>query len=877
MQTNQRYIFGEWSDATTPLNVADVKALCSKANQVRRELSSYSQEKIYALLGRLSEIWKDLDHPRVRQLRETLPSETGFSIEMVDLGLKELAWMLDPNVLRQKVKTELSLNHYNPDTRTTLCIEPLGTVLHVLSGNVFLVGVGSFLEGVLTKNVTILKMSSGETRFLPAFLESLLEADTDGVVSRSIAVINYRSNEKEVINTLKSHVDGIVVWGGEEAVRAYREGLPARTRLIVFGPKLSIGVVTKSGAAEVTLDSVAARLADELAIWDQNACTAPQVCFVESEDLARHLAPLLGDALQKKSKTLPPGPVAPDTAVEIQKLRGLFEMFEARGEALSITSRANVDWSVFMDRNREIDPSPLHRTIRVIPFSHIEELQVACAPIRGYLQTVGMVASLSERQSYSAILANEGAVRIVDLGQMSGGEIDDPHDGAYDLPQLVNVVVKRNASEREDYDPFDYLSADARIDLINERILRLGQVARKSPFYGKRLDGFRLESTDDLKRFPMLTRDEMESNILPKGTGLSTVGEDFVGGYVTRSGGSTGEPKFSVYDGQDWEQMVSNAVRVFRAAGLQKKDRLANCMLAGDLYGSFVSFDHVNARVGAATFPFAGELNPEVFLAVWKRFRLNAIQAIPTVLVPLFRVAKQLDPDFTFEKVIYAGTPLSASDRDWIENSIGTKRISSVIGATDGGQIGFQCSHLKGAFHHTIDDFNYIEIVDDKGERLPDGESGRILITSLLKFAFPLIRYELGDAARIIPGPCECGRTNRVLEYLGRSDDTVCVALMNVSYRDFTTALKALPISAMQLAAKNNEEGEFIELRIETVFPTEETRQQIVNAICEAMPTLKKRLEDGSLSRLEIQLSVPGSLPRNARSGKIRNVVDERK
>ena len=37
--------------------------------------------------------------------------------------------------------------------------------------------------------------------------------------------------------------------------------------------------------------------------------------------------------------------------------------------------------------------------------------------------------------------------------------------------------------------------------------------------------------------------------------------------YVTRSGGSTGEPKFSVYDGHDWEHMISGAVRLFRASG----------------------------------------------------------------------------------------------------------------------------------------------------------------------------------------------------------------------------------------------------------------------------------------------------------------------
>ena len=58
----------------------------------------------------------------------------------------------------------------NSRTRTNLGWQPLGTVLHVLSGNVFLVGLGSLVEGLITGNVNILKMSSGEKIFLPKLI-----------------------------------------------------------------------------------------------------------------------------------------------------------------------------------------------------------------------------------------------------------------------------------------------------------------------------------------------------------------------------------------------------------------------------------------------------------------------------------------------------------------------------------------------------------------------------------------------------------------------------------------------------------------------------------------------------------------------------------
>ena len=59
------------------------------------------------------------------------------------------------------------------------------------------------------------------------------------------------------------------------------------------------------------------------------------------------------------------------------------------------------------------------------------------------------------------------------------------------------------------------------------------------------------------------------------------------------------------------------------------------------------------------------------------------------------------------------------------------------------------------AFENTVDQWTlnteslFIEVVDEHGKALPDGEVGRIIITSLYNMAHPLIRYELGDIGSI--------------------------------------------------------------------------------------------------------------------------------
>lgn len=50
-------------------------------------------------------------------------------------------------------------------------------------------------------------------------------------------------------------------------------------------------------------------------------------------------------------------------------------------------------------------------------------------------------------------------------------------------------------------------------------------------------------------------------------------------------------------------------------------------------------------------------------------------------------------------------------------------------------------------YYYTMSPHVYLEIVDDKGNPVPDGTMGHVLVTSLTNKAMPLIRYKLGDLA----------------------------------------------------------------------------------------------------------------------------------
>ena len=70
-----------------------------------------------------------------------------------------------------------------------------------------------------------------------------------------------------------------------------------------------------------------------------------------------------------------------------------------------------------------------------------------------------------------------------------------------------------------------------------------------------------------------------------------------------------------------------------------------------------------------------------------------------------------------------------------------------------------------------------VEIVDDRGLPVKDGEIGRILVTDLHNYGMPFIRYEIGDLAMPRAKPCSCGRGLPMIEKIvGRSLDMLLTA-----------------------------------------------------------------------------------------------------
>jgi phenylacetate-CoA ligase len=130
--------------------------------------------------------------------------------------------------------------------------------------------------------------------------------------------------------------------------------------------------------------------------------------------------------------------------------------------------------------------------------------------------------------------------------------------------------------------------------------------------------------------------------------------------------------------------------------------------------------------------------------------------------------------------------------RQRIASELGVE-LHDIYGLTEiyGPGIGINCEAQEAM--HIWDDYLYIEIIDpDTGEVVPDGESGELVITTLVKEGAPLIRYRTHDLTRIVVGDCPCGSPYpRIERLIGRSDDMIKVKGINIFPAHIEEALSA--------------------------------------------------------------------------------------
>ena len=88
--------------------------------------------------------------------------------------------------------------------------------------------------------------------------------------------------------------------------------------------------------------------------------------------------------------------------------------------------------------------------------------------------------------------------------------------------------------------------------------------------------------------------------------------------------------------------------------------------------------------------------------------------------------------------------------------------------------LAWECTRKEGL--HIASDFVILEVIRD-GEPVSPHEPGDVVVTGLLNYAMPLIRYEVGDYGQVSETDCSCGLPYPLLDnVVGRVSDVFLTA-----------------------------------------------------------------------------------------------------
>jgi phenylacetate-CoA ligase len=258
-------------------------------------------------------------------------------------------------------------------------------------------------------------------------------------------------------------------------------------------------------------------------------------------------------------------------------------------------------------------------------------------------------------------------------------------------------------------------------------------------------------------------------------------------------------------------------------------------------------------------------------------FGTTVLHATPSFLLHVESKMREegVSRDSLALKRAFAGAePYSEDTRRRIEDLLHIDVFNSYgLSEMNGPGVAFECQAKNGL--HLWEDGYIAEIIDpDTLERLPDGQTGELVLTILCREATPILRYRTRDLTAFYTEPCPCGRTHRRLHRIkGRSDDMLIINGVNV----FPSQIEEV-VMAMKEAGNNyhilvEKEGvlDRLTVRIEVGPGIFMDDARPLNALREH---IRRVLQAAITINPRVELHESGSLP--VSEGKAKRVQDTR-
>jgi len=288
-----------------------------------------------------------------------------------------------------------------------------------------------------------------------------------------------------------------------------------------------------------------------------------------------------------------------------------------------------------------------------------------------------------------------------------------------------------------------------------------------------------LQTFEDFEKFPFTVKRDLRDKY-PFGM-FAVPREDVV--RIHASSGTTGKPTVVGYTQGDLDTWTEVMARTLACAGVRPGDLVHNAYGYGLFTGGLGA--HYGAeKLGCSVVPVSGGFT-ERQIALMQDFGARVLCATPSYALNIAEVAERSGVDIKngpLEIAICGAEPWTDEMRSELDERLGIRAID-IYGLSEiiGPGVAAECYENRHGLH-IWEDLFYVETIDpETGAVLRNGELGEMVITTLSKWAQPMIRYRTRDITRIDRAPCSCGRNfARIMRITGRNDDMLIIRGVNL-------------------------------------------------------------------------------------------------
>ena len=350
-------------------------------------------------------------------------------------------------------------------------------------------------------------------------------------------------------------------------------------------------------------------------------------------------------------------------------------------------------------------------------------------------------------------------------------------------------------------------------------------------------------------------------------------------GIVFKSGGTTGNPKMSVFSNEEWQEFTRLFGVGMADINLDEGDRVGNLFYSGQLYASFVFIMESleKSPKGVLHFPLAGSCPLDELVKDIVEYDINVLAGVPTTFMNLAALVLEENIDLPLSKILYGGEALFDDQKAFLQKAFPRAIINSVgYASVDGGHLGYHGKDCVGPEHRVFLNSSLMEILDeDTNEPITElGQTGKLVYTNLARSLMPIIRYPVGDLAQwLIPG--------EKFLLLGRSEEGARIGPVTINRDDVVHILHqnelGKRVNNFQMILERPKGKDRLRILLAAQDPLKAGElEELQRFFMQERSMYQEAVDMNLIAPLVLQSIDEEQLLRNPRTGKLRILIDQR-